>query len=203
MIEVEKLRKTYKDIIILDNCSAVFDKGITCIVGDKKSGKSTFLQAVAGLVEVEGEVIIPENVRLGYYEDKIEAPEFLSGEQYLYAIAEKRGMSKKAAGIMVRQAAQKLGFTKLQMSVPIRAYTLQERKRIQIAQAMIEGAEVILLDGLFEAFDDNDMAQVMEVLADMGDTCTIIITGNSAEAVERWCNIYYLVDGRLLKGERR
>lgn len=110
------------------------------------------------------------------YADKPLLPDFLTGMQYLDAVANKAGIADENISEAVGRIAAECGLGKKLLKVPMRVYNLHERKLLQIAQALIEKKHFCIFDYLFEAFDDNNVGPVLGILATMAQNSNVIIT---------------------------
>ena len=59
MITIKKISKSFDDIKIIDEISAVFDKGKTnLIIGQSGSGKTVLMKCLLGLLDIDnGEIL--------------------------------------------------------------------------------------------------------------------------------------------------
>lgn len=114
------------------------------------------------------------------YPDRIFAPEYLSGRQYLEAIAAKSGVAAKERDELINRYSSECGFNKRQLKVPIRALGTGERKRIQLVQALIEHKKVCIFDYIFDAFDENTVGIALKVLAYLMEDSELIITAKDS-----------------------
>ena len=64
MIEVRKVSKSFENNLVLDDISAVFEKGKTnLIIGKSGSGKTVLLKSIVGLIEVdEGDILFDNRI---------------------------------------------------------------------------------------------------------------------------------------------
>lgn len=106
MLEIDRLRKRYGDIVALEDCSFVAEPGgVVGFPGPNAAGKTTTMRSIFGLVNLDaGEVrwdgrVIEEEARLrfGYMpEEKGLYPRMTVGNQLAY-FAELHGMTRQDA----------------------------------------------------------------------------------------------------------
>lgn len=148
--------------------------------------KLTALEYIHKIKEMGINVRVPEEESdAQIYPDKIFAPEFLAGIKYLEAVAVKAGVEQDRTDEVIMRAATECGFTRRQLKAPIRVYNIYEKKRLQLAQALIEKKQTCIFDYVFDAFDENNVGVALTVLAKMAQNTSVIITAkDSAYAFE-------------------
>lgn len=203
MFDINHFHKAYGNKIIFEDVRALFDGPCpVMIVGEKDSGKTVLLRCIAGLEPFEGKITVQKDDRIGYYPDKIVLPEFLSGYQFLDAVASKADIGGKQRKEVISHAGRKSGLTLRQLRVPVKVYNLYERKRLQVAQALIEKCSICLMDGLFEAFDENNSSDAVAAVKEMSVASTVVITAaDDTYAQSIGAQVWYIRDKHLIKGE--
>jgi len=78
-------------------------------------------------------------------------------------------------------------------------YSLGMKQKLGLAQAIMEGQDILILDEPFNALDyktHNDVKEILRVLQAEGKT--MLLTSHNYEDLEALCNqIYVLDDGNL------
>lgn len=140
ILNVEGVSKTYGEKVLFDKISLGINKGDKVgVVGVNGTGKSTLLKIIAGLEEPdEGKIIKGSGVRIAYLAQN---PEFLENDTVLSYVLRKKGGSSEAEA---KRILTKLGLGIYDESVS----TLSggQRKRVALAEALVEPAEVLILD---------------------------------------------------------
>lgn len=160
---------------------------IDMIVCDRSGvEKLTALEYIQKLNESGISVGMPDDENdIQIYSDKLFAPEFLSGRQYLEATAVKSNCYKGYIEDVITYAATECGFTRRHLKAPIRVYNLYERKRLQIAQAIVENKKFCIFEYVFDAFDENNIGIALTSLVKIAESAkVIIIAKDSAHAFD-------------------
>ncbi|MGN0481505.1 MAG: hypothetical protein ACI4EV_08035 [Lachnospiraceae bacterium] len=158
--------------------------------------KLTALEYIQKIRQMGIDVSMPsDEADAQIYPDKIFAPEFLSGVQYLEAVAIKAGIEEKQVREVIMNAVAECGFTGRQLKTPVRVYNIYERKRLQIAQALIEKKKTCIFDFVFDAFDENNVGVALTVLARMAQDTNIIITAKDSAYAHQLNGRVWRMDG--------
>lgn len=183
------------------------------LLGSNGAGKTTTFSMIVGLVpQDKGEIILDgENVtRIPMYmrarkgmcllPQESSAFRKLSVEDNLYSIIE---MSNGGYSIMrsrVNQILKEMGLKNLLRS---KAYTLSggERRRLEIARALITDPDYILLDEPFTGIDPLailDLQEIIQALKDKG--LGLLITDHSVRETLKITDRAYIIEkGKILK----
>ncbi len=212
IIELENVRKSFSRHRVLDGVSLTVEAGTTIgVVGSNGSGKSVLFQIICGFytpdsgtVRVRGETLgkgrdFPENIGV-----LINAPGFIgldTGIQNLRYLAAIRGVIGDRE---IRDAMRKVGLDP-ENRTKVEHYSLGMKQKLALAQAIMEGQDILILDEPFNALDYktyNDVKEIIRILQAEGKT--ILLTSHNFEDLECLCRkIYVMENGRLgtLPGE--
>ena len=206
IIELENVSKSFSRHRVLDGVSLTVEAGTTIgIVGSNGSGKSVLFQIICGFytpdsgsVRVRGETLgkgrdFPENIGV-----LINAPGFIgpdTGIQNLRYLAAIRGVIGDRE---IRDAMRKVGLDP-EDRTKVEHYSLGMKQKLALAQAIMEGQDILILDEPFNALDYktyNDVKEIIRILQAEGKT--ILLTSHNYEDLESLCQkIYVMADGRL------
>ena len=212
IIELDQVSKYFSRRPVLKDVSLSVEAGSTVgIVGSNGSGKSVLFQTICGFlspdsgtVKIWGELLgnkrdFPDNVGV-----LINSPGFISlntGLQNLEYLAGIRGVIGKR---QIRAAMQKVGLDP-EDKTKVEHYSLGMKQKLGLAQAIMEGQDILILDEPFNALDyktHNDVKEIIRILQAEGKT--IMLTSHNYEDLESLCHqIHVLEDGKLgvLSGE--
>ena len=206
IIELENVSKSFSRHRVLDGVSLTVEAGTTIgVVGSNGSGKSVLFQIICGFytpdsgsVRVRGETLgkgrdFPENIGV-----LINAPGFIGPDtgiqnlRYLAAIRDVIGDRE------IRAAMRKVGMDP-EDRTKVEHYSLGMKQKLALAQAIMEGQDILILDEPFNALDYktyNDVKEIIRILQAEGKT--ILLTSHNYEDLESLCQkIYVMADGRL------
>lgn len=196
IIVVNGVTKTFKDNVVLDNVSISFERNkIHGIIGRNGSGKTVLIKAICGFYKPDnGEIIIdgkiigkdidfPSNVGA-----IIEAPGFiptLSAYKNLCYLASIKNIIDKT---QIHNAMKAVGLDpKNKKSVG--KYSLGMKQRLDIAQAIMEEPDILILDEPMNALDVEGMETIRNLLRDYRDKGhTILLISHNREDIDILCD---------------
>ncbi|MGN7312692.1 ATP-binding cassette domain-containing protein [Alkalicoccobacillus gibsonii] len=210
MIKIEDLNKTMKKNQVLKNINVSFDKGkIYGLFGKNGSGKTMLLRAISGLiVPTEGKITIDNEV----LHDKISFPNSCgiiiesmsllpqySGFENLAILAK---IKKVATHEDILKALERVGLDQTS-NLKVKKYSLGMKQRLNIAQAIFEKPDLILLDEPTNAIDDDGVELIHKILEEERDRgATIIIASHLKQDIAPLCDISLTMkNGELIKDE--
>lgn len=200
IIELKNVSKTIKKNVILKNVNMHFESGhIYGFVGSNGSGKTIMMRILSGLIDVSsGEILVDQKrVRFGkdlYYPMGviIEKPEFFdeqTGMNNLRTLADIR----KVIGDEEIANSMKLVGLDPQNKKRVKAYSLGMRQRLGIAQAIMEDPDVLILDEVTSALDDEGVTMCRDVLLEEKKKGKLVIISSHNKAdIEALCDELYL-----------
>jgi ABC-2 type transport system ATP-binding protein len=204
---MKDISKVIKKNIILRNINLNMIGGkIYGLIGTNGSGKTMLMRLLAGLIRPsEGEIIVNGH-RVEYgkklYFDMgviIEKPEFfndLTGMENLEMLAKLKGKIGKDEMIDAMNRVQLDPHNEKK----VKEYSLGMRQRLGIAQAIMEDPEVLILDEVTNALDEEGIKMVYEVLnEEKKKGKIIIISSHNRIDIDTLCDEIYLVKNQSLQ----
>src|SRR5579862_6491888 len=193
VLEVERLRKEYGDLVAVDDVSFAIAEGQSlAIVGESGSGKTTIAKMIIGLER-------PTSGRISACGNDRSAPARAAGKrrqrgrevqivfQDPYTSLDPRHSAETAIDEVLRvhhgwtagrrqervaELAELVGLDGRQRAVRPRALSGGQRQRVAIARALAAEPKLLILDESVAALDVSIQAQVLNLLADIRDaTC--------------------------------
>jgi ABC-2 type transport system ATP-binding protein len=206
-IIMKDISKVIKKNIILRNINLNMIGGkIYGLIGTNGSGKTMLMRLLAGLIKPsEGEIIVNGH-RVEYgkklYFDMgviIEKPEFfndLTGMENLEMLAKLKGKIGRDEMIDAMNRVQ----LDPNNEKKVKEYSLGMRQRLGIAQAIMEDPEVLILDEVTNALDEEGIKMVYEVLnEEKKKGKIIIISSHNRIDIDTLCDEIYLVKNQSLQ----
>ena len=209
VIELKGLSKWYGEVIGLNNVTAAIGHGITGLVGPNGAGKSTLmglamgqLRPSKGTIRVLGQKVWNNPTvlsRIGYCPEGDAFWSNLTGCQFVVFLAKISGMSGPAMPKAAKEAVELTGMTE-NGGRAIKGYSKGMRQRIKIAQALVHGPELLILDEPFTGTDPvgrHELGNLLRTLADRG--VDILISSHVLHEVEALTKQILMIDhGRIV-----
>lgn len=179
-LSTEKLVKEYSGRRVVNGVSVELKKGeIVGLLGPNGAGKSTSFNMIVGLIRpTSGRVMINDvditdmpmhkraKMGLGYLAQDMSIFRKLTVEQNIMAILETTDLSRAQRKERLDMLLEELGVTRLRKNI---AYTLSggERRRVEIARALVNQPEFILLDEPFSGVDPKAVEDLQDIIFQM------------------------------------
>ena len=195
-VETKKLTKTIGNETILKDVNTRFEnKKIYGIVGRNGSGKTMFLKSLCGfLTPTSGTVLINKkdiykeetfsnNVGISFSNSNYIKE--LTGFENLELIANiKKQISKED----IIDALKKVNLLK-EKDKKYGKYSLGMKQKLDIAQAIMEKPDILLLDEPFNGLDDESVKLIKKLIIDLKNKGnTIIIATHIKDDIENFCD---------------
>ncbi|MGL6169439.1 MAG: ABC transporter ATP-binding protein [Fusobacteriaceae bacterium] len=197
MIEIKKIRKYYKDKLILKIDNFIFrDKKIYSIMGKNGSGKSTLLSVLAQIIENDEGLIYYKQEEVVFCPQEVV---FLKGT-LLYNLVEPFNLTgiyldrEKLAQFLVD-----FGLDNLKSS-EVKNLSGGEKAKAQFIRALLYNKEIVLLDEATASMDKKSSFMVEEAILDLKKKgkIVIIVTHDYEQASRISDYIYEMDNGELV-----
>jgi ABC-2 type transport system ATP-binding protein len=209
MIELNGLSKWYGEVIGLNNVTACIGHGITGLVGPNGAGKSTLmalatgqLRPSKGTIRVLGQKVWDNPAvlsQIGYCPEGDPFWSNLTGQQFVVLLARVSGMSGRMMREAAREAIHLTGMTE-NAGRAIKGYSKGMRQRIKVAQALVHGPRLLILDEPFTGADPvgrHELGNLFRALAEKG--VDVLISSHILHEVEALTRQILLIDhGRIV-----
>ncbi|MGB5500301.1 MAG: ABC-F family ATP-binding cassette domain-containing protein [Maribacter sp.] len=148
ILELHKISKSYPDKPILDQFEYTFSKGERVgIIGENGTGKSTFLNILAGMDNPDsGKVIVGDTIKFGYYTQK--GITIKKGQKVIDVIREFGDYIplKKGKQISAQQLLERFLFDRKKQYDFVEKLSGGERKRLYLCTVLIQNPNFLILD---------------------------------------------------------
>jgi lipopolysaccharide export system ATP-binding protein len=213
ILRAEDLAKSYRGRRVVDGVSIEVKRGeIVGLLGQNGAGKTTTFYMMMGLIRPEGGRILinqtdatylPMHIRarmgLGYLSQEPSVFRKLSVEDNILAILETLDIEKDEMRKRLEGLLEELGIAKVRKSM---AFTLSggERRRLEIARALVTRPSFMLLDEPFSGIDPIAVADIQGIVAGLKDKgLGLLITDhNVRETLAITDHSYIMADGKIL-----
>ncbi len=213
-LDTRNLHKSYRGRRVVDDLSLSIASGeVVGLLGPNGAGKTTTFYMIVGLtapdsgeVHLNGEDItrFPMYIRarkgISYLSQDPSVFRKLSVEDNLYAIAETLDLAPGMADQTVSELLEEFGIAALRRSP---AYTLSggERRRLEIARALVIRPAFILLDEPFAGIDPLAVLDIQRIVSDLRSrNIGILITDhNVRETLKITDRAYIIKEGEIFR----
>lgn len=199
MICVNNLTKAFGNQIAVNDLSFEIKPGeVVGFLGPNGAGKSTtmkmltgFLSATEGTVQINGKFITdsPLSIKqgIGYLPEGAPAYQEMTVYQFLYFIAEVRGIKAKQRKQAIKDVAQKVALDTV-LNRNIDTLSKGFKRRVGIAQAIIHDPDILILDEPTDGLDPNQKHQMRSLIKNLAANKIVIISTHILEEVSALCN---------------
>lgn len=214
LLEVDGLRKSYSGRTVVDGVSFHVDRAeIVGLLGRNGAGKTTSFRMTIGMIEAEGGSVVfngrdvsglpmykRARLGMGYLSQEPSVFQRLTVEQNLLAILETRGLDRRQRKRRAGELMAQFDLTK-KAGDQARTCSGGERRKLEIARALVSEPKLILLDEPFSGVDPlavEDLQEEIRRLRSMG--IAILITDHNVQQTLTVCDRAYIIDeGKVLR----
>jgi ABC-2 type transport system ATP-binding protein len=206
-ISLGAVEKKFGGTMVFENVNLDVPAGsITGISGPNGAGKSVLLRIICGLVKpTRGNVFVMGN-QIGMTHEfpphtgaLIDSPGLLDAESAKRNLELLADISRGADDGRIREVLKIVGLDPDDRR-PVRTYSNGMRKRLGIAQAILEKPQVLILDEPTDAIDQAGWKTVYEYLIQLKDEgVTILFSSNNLDEIALLCDQAYVLQDKQLK----
>ncbi len=180
----------------------VFQEGKTHgLIGRNGSGKTVLLKCICGLMYADLGKITVRDMIVGKDVDVapdvgiiIEAPGFIPSESGYKNLKLLAGMKKRIGKERIMDVMEQVGLDP-RSSKWVSKYSLGMRQRLGIAQAIMEGSDILILDEPMNGLDKQGVSDMRQLFLQLKrDNITMIISSHNMEDIDILCDSVYEMD---------
>jgi len=206
MIEVRDLVKTFGRTRALKGINFSVPKGqIVGFLGPNGAGKTTtmriltsFLRATAGEALIEGRHVDQDPLftrsRVGYLPENAPLYDEMMVLEFLEFVADVRDLKGERRRARLREMVDVCGLGDV-ISRDIGQLSKGFRQRVGLAQAMIHDPDVLLLDEPTSGLDPNQIAEVRDLIRQLGQEKTLMLSTHILPEVQATCDRVIIISG--------
>ena len=196
-IEINHITKQYGEQLALNDVSLTINKGIVGLLGPNGAGKSTlmkiitcFIPPTSGTVKVNGFDVMdnPMEVKhiVGYLPEHNPLYLDMYVREYLEFVAGVHQLKGEAAKKRIEEMIDQTGLG-LEAHKKIGALSKGYRQRVGLAQAMMHDPQVLILDEPTSGLDPNQLADIRNLITNLGKEKTVLLSTHIMQEVEAIC----------------
>lgn len=210
MIQADHLTKYYKDFCAVDGISLNIHKGdILGLLGPNGAGKTTTLRMLTGYFKpTRGTIKVKEfntndhpleiKQLMGYLPESAPLYHNMLVFDYLDYVARIRGISKDKRLSRIRELYDLCGLHNI-MHKTINELSKGLKQRVGLAHAMMDDPEILVLDEPTSGLDPNQIAEIRDIIKQIGREKTVILSTHILSEAEATCNrIVILNKGKII-----
>lgn len=202
-IQVNNLAKRYEQQMAVDHVSFSINKGeIVGFLGPNGAGKSTTMKMICGFVEptlgnIEVCQINPANQpelaksKIGYLPESNPLYYDMYVKEYLHFVAGIYALKNPKQ--RVAEMITKTGLVKEQHK-KIGQLSKGYKQRVGLAQALIHDPEVLILDEPTSGLDPNQLADIRNLIIELGKEKTVLLSTHIMQEVEAMCDRLLIIN---------
>jgi len=213
MISIENLSKTIKNNKILDNISfQVNDGEILGFLGPNGAGKSSTMKIITGFwsptsgaVKINDLNVVENPIKtkekIGYLPETVPLYDEMRVFEYLKFVAEIRGIIEMSeVKKRIKQVITECGLEAV-IKKPIEELSKGYRQRVGLAQAIIHQPEILILDEPTTGLDPNQIAEIRNLIKELGKNKTVIFSTHILSEVQATCDRVVIINNGTIVGQ--
>jgi ABC-2 type transport system ATP-binding protein len=210
VIEVKDLCKRYGSFEALRDVSFSISRGeVVGFLGPNGAGKTTtmkiltgFLYPTSGKAEVAGFDVVKQSLevrrRIGYLPESAPLYTDMQAREFLWSVGEVHGIPRAERTRRVARVAERCGIGDV-LTVPIGHLSKGYRQRVGIAFTLLHEPDLLILDEPTSGLDPNQIQDIRELLKEIGQEKTIILSTHIMREVEATCGRVLIINqGRIV-----
>lgn len=164
MIKIENLTVKY-DKTVLENINLEFpQKGIYCIYAPSGRGKTTLLNAIAGLKKYSGKISVDGNISFLFQEDRL--LNWLNAEENIMLVEPDKNKAQ--------EYMQNFGVEDFKDQMP-QELSGGMKRRVALVRTLAYQADIYLLDEPFKGLDEDNAQKVRNTLIELSENKLILV----------------------------
>lgn len=204
-LKIENLTKQYAGKTAVDHLSCTFTPGIVGLLGANGAGKSTLMRMVCGVMKpTSGTIALDEypvtdkeyRNFIGYLpQDFGYYPEF-TGMEFMLYVAALKGLDKNTARTRSLQLLEQVNLEK-DAQKKIKAYSGGMKRRLGIAQTLLNRPKLIVLDEPTAGLDPKERVRFRHIFEQLGKDSIVLLSTHIVSDLEKCADrIMVMKDGQ-------
>jgi ABC-2 type transport system ATP-binding protein len=210
MIEVHQLTKRYARHTAVRDISFSVERGeIVGFLGPNGAGKTTtlrmltgYLPPTSGSARIAGFDIFRQSIearrKIGYMPENVPLYEDMRVREYLKFRAQLKGLDRSATRRRVGAVLETCGLESVRRKM-IKTLSKGFRQRVGLADALVHDPELLILDEPTNGLDPNQIRQIRELIRQLADSHTVLISTHILHEVEMTCGRVIIIDNGKIK----
>ena len=212
-VSARAVTKRYGTVTALDGLDLEIRRGeVFCLLGPNGSGKTTFIRLLSGFLSPSSGALTvggfdvqaqPMQARqcIGYAPEPAPLYRHMRVGEFLMFMARLRRVPAARLAHAVQQVSEQLEITdKLDMPIPTlsRGY----RQRVSLAQALVHGPQLLILDEPSNGLDPRQIIEMRNLIRSLAGRYTVLMSSHILSEVAKTADRVGVLLGGRLKGLR-
>jgi ABC-2 type transport system ATP-binding protein len=193
-LSVQDTTKKYSDKVAVNDVSLSIEKGITGLLGANGAGKTTLMRMVADIIKPDAGSITYDGVPISVLDSEYRNifgylpqefgfyPEFTVID-YLDYMAALKGLAKTDSKRKIDSLLEQMTLTDVRRK-KIRKLSGGMRRRVGIAQALLNDPEILILDEPTAGLDPGERIKFRQLLSEFSQDRIVLISTHIVSDVE-------------------
>lgn len=200
-IFIQNLSKKYGQQLALNQVSFSIEKGeVVGLLGPNGAGKSTLMKSISGAILPDsGEILVDDfsvlhqaiqtKKRIGFLPENNPLYHEMYVREYLNFVADLRQVNKNE----IDKIIEKVGLLP-ESHKKIGQLSKGYKQRVGLAQAILSNPEILILDEPTNGLDPNQILEIRELIREIGQSKTVILSTHIMQEVEALCSRVILLN---------
>lgn len=193
-LEIRNISKHYKDKKAVDNVSLTLTPGVWGLLGANGAGKTSLMRMIAGIVKPTAGEILYDGLPIQMLKEKYREvfgylpqefgfyPEF-TVQSYLEYVSALKGLSKSETRRKIAELLERLTLRDVK-NKKISKLSGGMKRRVGIAQALLNNPEVLILDEPTSGLDPGERIRFRNLLTEFAHDRIVLISTHIVSDVE-------------------
>lgn len=202
-LKVKELSKSYKSKEALKNINFTLSEGIYGLLGENGAGKSTLMRIITtvdfqtkGKITLDGKDIVDmgNSYRslLGYMPQDYNVYMTFTAKEFLEYLGTLKGIDKDTLNKRIEEVLNLVNLSHVK-DKKVRTFSGGMKRRLGIAQAIINNPKVIVLDEPTAGLDPNERIRFSNIISEMSRDKIVILSTHIVSDIEAIANNLILI----------
>lgn len=205
MIKVDHLSKRYAEVYAVDNISFEVNQGeILGLLGPNGAGKTTtmriltcYMPATSGTATVAGYDVFRDSInvrkQIGYLPENVPLYPEMRVKEYLSFRAKLKKVPYRERKLKIAECIEKCRITDVQNQI-VGTLSKGYRQRVGLADTLVHDPKILILDEPTIGLDPNQIRQVRQLIKELGEKHTILLSTHILPEVEIICGRVIIIN---------
>ncbi len=206
---IDKVSMRFKDKKAISNISLKLTPGVWGLLGANGAGKTTLMRIIAGILQPTSGQVLYDGVPIrtlgeeyralfGYLPQEFGFPQEFTVKDYLIYVAALKGMTKRQGRKRIHELLEQVSLLEA-CNRKIARLSGGMKRRVGIAQALLNDPEVLVLDEPTGGLDPGERVRFRNLLSEFAHDRIVLISTHIVPDVEYIAGCHAMIrEGKLL-----